>query len=1252
MGADQRVPGFLGRVLTESGDPIGTCFQVEPGVLVTAWHVVDDLGAGDEDATVRVDPLQGGTSTVARVARVDPVHDLAVLLMQGNALPACVAGLAATDEIEMDTRLSITGVSELPDPEHSYRFLNASAKWRGGTTRDDQVSLGRLEASGVVRGMSGAPVLCDGVVVGVVSARYNSADGWGRDSVWVARVEDLAALLDGIAEVEVTRWRWHSSVELTLAVDAHAVKLSGAGVAVVAEHPGVTPALADAVRGLARVRAGLTAVRRQPQAAAAGVSGVAASPEAVGRLMAGCFLPGPVARGLAEVITNAQRQWAAVRLGVRAHPDLQALPWEALSEPGGRGPVALHPLMTVYRQCEAAPVDASPGPLRILIAISSPLSGGGSVLDYERELRNVLAAVRSARQGRAHVRIVHFATTGQIRQALRQEPAHVLHLSGHGRPGLMELEGDDGNARLVTADQLVEEAIPPGRMPPVIALAACHTDVATASGDPSFAARLIGLGARVVIGTETSVTDVYATRLFTRIYGILATAERPDIVEAVADARRAIQRELVNSPDERERRLAALGEWAVVTVLAGSGSALVFDPTMDAAAVSGSAASPRRSAGLAARQVGEFVGRRREQRRWPAQLLGAGAVGIVLHGIGGVGKTALAAELADRISEREPARLIVTAGGEIMGGQVSVDHVLGALARQLRVRLRTSGSGEALAAVEEAQRVDLEWRDRLALLRDNVLGDVPVLLILDNFEDNLSDDTAMERPGWRAVRDSALADLLAGLIRSPGQCRLLITSRYPFALPARTERLLSFKHLGPLSLAETLKLAWALPGLDRLAEPELERVWRMVGGHPRCLEYLDALLSGGRGAYPDVTARLAAAVGDRLGVTDLDAWFAQHATLEPALAETLTLAADDVLLDRLLASLAEHPGAQRLLLGVSVYRAPVDLAGLLFQVGEQDPSAAYTPDRSAARQRIADILQAAGHDRAGPIDMTALPPPLRQQLAPHLGELQRAPSPPRRAAGDLQALVEAAAASSLLTLTGDEGEPAVFVHRWTADELHRRWLRAGYHDQLAQAHRRAAEYWRWRVNVWPQGPADDLEDRLEARYHLLAAGQPDAAAALTEGIVDQLHAWGAWDREEALIRDTLAALPAASDRRGAWTRQLADVAAGRSRLAEAGRLYRQALTIHERLVGLDPANTTHQQSLSVSYTSLGDLAQAAGNPAEAERLHRQALTIGERLVGLDPANTTHQQSLSVSYDRLGDLARAAGDPGEAERLHR
>jgi hypothetical protein len=67
------------------------------------------------------------------------------------------------------------------------------------------------------------------------------------------------------------------------------------------------------------------------------------------------------------------------------------------------------------------------------------------------------------------VRVVAFATTGQIRSAL--EPVHVLHLSGHRGPGHLVLENENGAARKIDADTFVNEAIPPGSMPPVIAVA-------------------------------------------------------------------------------------------------------------------------------------------------------------------------------------------------------------------------------------------------------------------------------------------------------------------------------------------------------------------------------------------------------------------------------------------------------------------------------------------------------------------------------------------------------------------------------------------------------------------------------------------------------------------------------------------------------------------------------------------------------------------------------------------------------------
>lgn len=238
-----------------------------------------------------------------------------------------------------------------------------------------------------------------------------------------------------------------------------------------------------------------------------------------------------------------------------------------------------------------------------------------------------MCSPRCARPGRTEPGsgIVHFATTKEINAALRAEPAHILHLSGHGSPGVMELEDEQGNARRLTAEQFVSEAIPQGRMPPVIALAACHTDADTATGDPSFAAALIELGARVVIGTETAITDVYATRVFTHLYGALANAEIPDVVQALSEARRAIQTQLRDSSDERERRQAALGEWAVVTVLAASGSAEVVDPSAAETPAAPAPADVRLIGGLISRHAGEFVGRRREQRRWPQELLDRGA---------------------------------------------------------------------------------------------------------------------------------------------------------------------------------------------------------------------------------------------------------------------------------------------------------------------------------------------------------------------------------------------------------------------------------------------------------------------------------------------------------------------------------------------------------------------------------------------------------------------------------------------------
>ena len=1213
---DSRVPGYLGRVLDGEYGPVGTCFQVAPGVLVTAWHVLDGIGVAAENSELSVDPLAGGDAFGVMVARADPVHDLAVLTSPRSLL-ASSGPLTATDRMGLRAGVRVTGHAVPDDPGHTYLFLDAAGEWAGGTTRDDAVPLGRVTATSVVPGMSGAPVVRDedGAVAGVVSGRYNSTGEWLVGTVWVARTEDLLPLLDGVTTVTMAGPPMGVPVDLLLTVTEDEARLAGPGVDVVADHGGVGAGLAQAVDEVRRARAWVGHVI-DPQSLSAGQGGRELSLARAGRLLGESFLPGPLTNELERVLTAARRAHQSVRLGLAVPPGLAWLPWEALPGRDG-GPLALDPLVRLYRKTETGAVRMLPGPLRIVVAIAAPDDSGGGLVDYERHLRSVTAAVRAARQDNADVRVVPFATTAAIRAELDRAPAHVLHLYCHGQPRQLELEDENGSARLVSADDFAAEAIPPGAMPPVISLSACYTDTA-ADVMSSFAAALCARGVAAVIGTETSVTDLYATRLFARLYGTLAASRTPDVIAALADARRDVQRELEASPDRRDNLLGRLGEWAVVTVLSGAAAVVVADP--DAAGADLRAPEPPRIAGLATRGEWYFVGRRAEQRRWPAELTGPGAAGIVICGVGGTGKTTLAAELTARIRDREPGRVLVSATGPL-----TLEGLLGAVISGIRRELLVRGrDGGAVRALEVAARPDLGWADRLAVLRAHVLGQVPVLVMLDNFEDNLRPDGA----AW-AVADEVLAGLLAAWTADPGASRLLVTSRHPFALPGRGEQALSFRQLGALSRAETMKLAWSLPALDRLDEGQLDTVWRLAGGHPRSLEYLDALLVGGTARYPDVTTRLDAAITRRLNGAEKQEWLAARTGLDAALAETVALAADDVLLDDLLTRLDTVPGAPDLLTGLAIYREPVDWDAVLFAAGRADPAAENIPDREAAYQRIGEIVAAAGIPADGPVDLARVPDKIRAELAPYLAELNRRPAPPFRPGPGLAGQVGACQAAGLVTVTGAGQEQRFFVHRWTATELAARQPS----KQLAAAHRQAAAYWRWRVQVRPQDQAADVHDLLEARHHLLAAGDTHDATQITESICTQLDTWGAWDQEASLIHDTLARLPHGSAGQADWLRQLGIVASRRGDYDQGARDFQRSLEISERL--------GDQNGMAASYHNLGILAQNRGDYDQAERQYQRALDIKEQ-VG-------DQNSMADSFHQLGRLAYLRRDYDQAER---
>ena len=129
---------------------------------------------------------------------------------------------------------------------------------------------------------------------------------------------------------------------------------------------------------------------------------------------------------------------------------LLALPFEAARLDGAVP--ALRAGVTVRRivaGAETLPGRAAASPLKVLVAVGAPDQGRSANvgLDLERELQGILDAVSlAARDGNAEVRFLEVGHPAEIGRALAHDEYHVLHLSGHGGPGSIELEDEDGAA--------------------------------------------------------------------------------------------------------------------------------------------------------------------------------------------------------------------------------------------------------------------------------------------------------------------------------------------------------------------------------------------------------------------------------------------------------------------------------------------------------------------------------------------------------------------------------------------------------------------------------------------------------------------------------------------------------------------------------------------------------------------------------------------------------------------------------------
>ncbi|WP_433554000.1 tetratricopeptide repeat protein [Micromonospora zamorensis] len=841
-------------------------------------------------------------------------------------------------------------------------------------------------------------------------------------------------------------------------------------------------------------------------------------------------------------------------------PALADLPWETLVPPAEDLPLALRPDVDVCRTGPRAAVPATPvdGPLRMLAAIASPDDSTQPLLDHERELGRILGAVEPGHRHGVRVRVLEWGSAAAIRAALAEEPFHVLHVSCHARPGALLLETPTGAEDRVDAARFLTEVLPPGRTVPLIVLAGCSTARQGQRELPGLAGALLGRGAPAVLAMNGTVSDAYTIEFCARLYERLAARGEPELLAEVS----AVRRELAPTS----------AEWWMPTLFLAD-PALRLAGGRDGGAVAGPPGQSVVGDGVV-RAPTDFVGRREILRR-----LSRGKLRVLVHGIGGIGKTSLAAELAQRFAD---ASGIVVA----TSGDATVDGILDELRRQVEIRCARPATvpddplRQLFVALAEPGQ---DWRRRLAA---SGTGGTPLLLVLDNAEDALD-----------AEHQLADADLDAFLADWATRHELVVTSRHPFPVAG-----IEPYHLGPLSWQETRKLLWRLPGVGRLAPAEQQRMWHRLGGHPRALEYLDGLLRDGSARSDEVTSRLAAVGGsDDARPTGIGA----------PLAEAGALAAEDVLLPRLLAHLEAVPAARRLLLGAAVYRTPVDRTGLSWQLA--DPANGDDPPPESA-----------GLDEA-------------VETLSHLG--------------------------LLAPVTGGH-----LVHRWTATSL----LRIAGRDAVTESHRRAGRYWGWRARA-AADQHDFIRQVVEARYHHLAAGDTEQAITYSELACQVLHAAGHWAWEEKIWRELLPMAPPGSALAASFLKGLGDVHLNRGEYPQATERYQAALAVYRDLgddsgvgkllhqLGLvadnrgdrATADRLYQEALTI-LSRLGDrgavsrtlhqlagIARGNGDVELAMARYLEELAIARELDDLD--------GIAASHHQIGMLAFEARDLVKAEQ---
>ncbi|MBW4684330.1 MAG: tetratricopeptide repeat protein [Komarekiella atlantica HA4396-MV6] len=538
-------------------------------------------------------------------------------------------------------------------------------------------------------------------------------------------------------------------------------------------------------------------------------------------------------RWLSRAIANCTEE--GLILAIDSSQSLSYLPWEILHDGTQFLVEHTNPVVVPVRLVDA-PVQeslAQERPLRILFMATAP-ENVEPQLDFEREEAQILSATQDLPLVLRVEESGCIAELGKLWSRYR-EPFDVFHLTGHAsiqnNQPYFVTETETGERHAAKVEEIA--AALRFRLPQLVFLSGCRTGETLSDGViPSLAASLVQQGCRAVLGWGRPVLDVSATATATYLYSKLAAGYK--LSEALASTYQHLLNE--NFTDWHLLRLYVRGKCpeAFVEPL-GDQIWIPNEPIHE------QFLDPDGQVRVATPQ--EFVGRRRVLQYSLKGLRSSTKLGVILHGLGGVGKSTVAARLLERLPSYDKIFIY---------RELDQDKLLKQLFEQC-----TSETGKEILQGKLALTQCLT-----KFLREGLnQAEQRFIFVLDDFEANIE-----IRPDGVQVLKPEAVEVLLSLLKAISQSRfphrLIITCRYDFQLSELNHRL-HREILTALHGADLQKKCNRLSSFSSKSEinPELQIKARQIAdGNPHLLEWLNKILQAEQVNHAQILERTEKAI--------------------------------------------------------------------------------------------------------------------------------------------------------------------------------------------------------------------------------------------------------------------------------------------------------------------------------------------------------------------------------------------------------